>query len=157
MENHVESLDELRLGVARLQRQNRWLAVFSALIGLGLVVSIISPDRVTSSRHFELRDDRNRQRGMWRVRDDRPSLVLQDRNGRWRANLMIDDDGPLLSLLGPRGKPSIALSSQRSEAYFAIYDEQGRLRLQISVSEDGPRMEFFDQDGEAILTLPEPP
>lgn len=157
MENDVETLDELRLGLARLRRQNRWLALFSAMIGLGLVISIVSPDRITRSRRFELRDDSNQQRGMWRVRDGDPSLVLQDPSGRWRSSLGIDGDGPHLRLMSPRGKPSIALDSLRAEAFFAMYDRQGRPRVRITVSDAGPRMEFLDPDGQTISTLPEPP
>jgi hypothetical protein len=156
MGNDVETLDELQLSVARLQRQNRWLAICSALIGLGLVISIVAPDRFTRSRRFELRDDGNRQRGMWRVRDGDPSLVLQDRSGRWRASLAIDGDGPYLRLMNRRGEPSIALNTLRSEALFAMYDRQGRPRIRITVTDAGPRMEFLDPEGQAISTLPEP-
>ena len=157
MGNDVETLDELRLGVARLQRQNRWLVLFSALIGLGLVISIVSPDRFTRSLRFELRDDRYRQRGMWRVRDGDPALVLQDSSGRWRASLAVDGDGPHLLLTSPRGEPSIALTTLRSEASFAMHDRQGRPRVRITVSDAGARMEFLDSNGRVISTLPEPP
>ena len=157
MGTDVESLEELRLSVGRLQRHNRWLAVFSALVGLGLVLSVISPVSIVRSRRYSLHDDRGRQRGMWRVRDDAPAIILQDDGGVWRAVTAIDAEGPRLTFNSPRGEPLITLSTPGSQAFFAMHDQQGRPRLQMTVSDNGGRLVFLDADGQTTAAFSEPP
>ncbi len=157
MGTDVESLEELRLSVGRLQRHNRWLALFSALVGLGLVLSVISPVSIVRSRRYALHDDRDRQRGMWRVRNNAPAMILQDDRGVWRAVITIAAEGPRLTFNSPLGEPLITLSTPGPQAFFAMHDQQGRPRLQMTVSDDGGRLVFLDADGQTMAAFSEPP
>lgn len=154
MSTDVESPDDLRLTVARLQAHNRWLAVFTALVGLGLVLSVISPVSTARSRRYQLYDESGRQRGMWRVRDGAAAMILQDNGGRWLAVTAIDADGARLSLAGRRG-PLITLSTPEGQAFFTMHDRQGQPRLQMTVSEDGGRLVFLDSEGQVTTELTE--
>lgn len=156
MRTDVDSVSALELEVARLRRNNRWLAALTALIGLGLLLSIVAPISTERSRRYSLLDDRGRQRGMWRVRDGASAMILQDSAGRWRAVTEIDAEGPSLQLNRPGGEPLIELGSRETVALVTLHDQQGRPRLRMSASEDGGELLFLDEDGQTIATFGEP-
>jgi len=155
MDTDLENFEDLRRDVRRLQRQNRWLAAFSALVGLGLVLSLVMPISTTRSRRFELMDSRNRRQAMWRVRDGEAAMILQDSAGRWRVVLALDDDGPRLDLNSPLGRPVVSLSTPQSQALLTMHDIEGRPRVRIMVTSEGPRMDFLDEEGGATASYPQ--
>jgi len=149
-----DDFEQLRADVQRLRRQSRWLSAFVALIGLCLVLSLALPVSTVRARRFQLADDGNRQRAMWREQDGAAALILQDNVGRWRGVLAVGRDGPRLDLNSPLGRPVVSLSTPGSQALFTMHDVEGRPRVRIAVGSDGPRMDFLDEDGVTTASYP---
>lgn len=59
-------------------------------------------------------------------------FVLEDENGKVRAFLTVDKDGPRL----------------------ALFDENGKVRAELSVVKDGPGLGLYDGNGKPIWHVP---
>ena len=143
----------LRESVGRLRRQNRWLAGLTALIGLALVLSIVSPVQTLRAARFHL-DDNGQQRGMWRTLDQEPALILQDRAGVWRAMMNVAIEGPTIRLNQGDGDSSVILSSAPEGALILLHDERGRPRIRLIVEGNEPRLDFLDEEGILVTSFP---
>jgi hypothetical protein len=75
-----------------------------------------------------------------------PTLDLRDRTGRSRAQLEVEQDGPVLRLYGDAGKVGARLRVLQNEGpQLALFDAAGKQRGTFIVDEDGwPRMTLWD-------------
>jgi len=149
-----DDIEQLRADVQRLRRQNRWLGAFVALVGLCLVLSLALPISTSRARRFELADDGNRRRAMWREQDGEVALILQDNGGRWRGVLAVGADGPRLELNSALGRPLVSLRTPQSQALLTMHDVEGRPRVRIVVDSDGSRLVFLDEEGGVVDSYP---
>ncbi len=154
MEANDGGFEKLRQSVARLERQNRFLAVFSAIVGVALVLSAVLPTSTVAARRFTLNDLRTRQRAIWALRDGDPTMILQDAAGRWRTIIEVGEGGPEIRLHHRSGEPGVTLSALGSESALVLHDRRGRPRARISVSNDGAALEFLDAQGRQVAIFP---
>lgn len=154
MDTGRDNFEQLRGDIQCLRRHNRWLAAFIALIGLCLVLSLALPVSTARARRFQLADDGNRQRGMWREQDGQVALILQDSAGRWRGVFAVDAEGPRLDLNSSLGRPLISLRTPQSQPLLTLHDVEGRPRVRITVGSDGPHLDFLDEEGRATASYP---
>ena len=86
-----------------------------------------------------------------------PGLTLSDENGQTRAGLGLSEDGPMLILLGRRGKPRASLSVSKrgaARAGLCLTDANDKPRATLGLSEDGPVLGLLDENGNAIWKAP---
>lgn len=71
---------------------------------------------------------------------------LMDDNGKVRAKLCMDRDGPSLDFFNENRKTGASLSVGRVGPLLALYDKSGDIRLGLEVGLDGPVLGLYDED-----------
>jgi hypothetical protein len=82
------------------------------------------------------------------------SFVLVDGNGKMRALLQLDKDGPSLELCGENEKPRLRLAASKSGAGVFLGGENGKARVGLIVNKDGPHVGLYDENGRLLRSLP---
>lgn len=131
----MSSLEE---SLRSVQRQVRLLRLFTALLAVALLLSVIVPPREVRASRFVLVDDSGAQRGVLRVTDGTPALLLQDSAGTWRAALTVDDDMSSLMLTRPDGKSGVALAAGDGTSALTLYGAGGKPEMELRTTADGP-------------------
>lgn len=131
----MSSLEE---SLRSVQRQVRLLRLFTALLAVALLLSVIVPPRELRASRFVLLDESGAQRGVLRVSDGVPALLLQDAAGSWRAVLSVDDDSSSLMLTRPDGKSGVALAAGDGTSAFTLYGAGGKPEMELRTTTDGP-------------------
>lgn len=81
-------------------------------------------------------------------------FVLENTEGKPRAILSVDDNGPgWLALYAADGKPGIILRMDVAGPTLAFYDENGNKRVSLSVTAAGPRLRLLDEGGKGCAAL----
>ena len=120
---------------------------------------------VVRAESFELVDQEGRVRAVWSVVDGtRPSLAMLDKQGDFRAWLLLSEDGsPNLVLKdNPRGVLMDGEGQIRSvnrlhggSPVFTMHDGEGQIRWVVRLSGDGtPSLETYDAEGVLLDTSP---
>ena len=105
-----ERLDKLEKELARAKRRNRrLLAVVGLVVGAFALVWIVA--RAGCNAQSVIRAN---------------AFVLQDENGKARAELRMDKDGPGLSLFDAAGKTRAGLTVVKDAPMLSLYDENGK-------------------------------
>jgi hypothetical protein len=74
-------------------------------------------------------------------------FIVEDENGKTRAELSINKDGPSLSLFDKNGNPRALLSAIKDGPRLELFDENGTPRAGLSALKDGPMLSLFDENG----------
>ena len=138
-----ERLEKLETELRRAKRRaRRLLAGASLLVGIGLLVWTLWPERALAqgtttpgairANSFVLVDARGKVRGALIVGKYGPFLSLRDENGKLRAALLMDKDG----------RPALVLQ-----------DENGKLRAALGVGKGGPELLLYDANGKITASL----
>jgi hypothetical protein len=77
-------------------------------------------------------------------------FVLEDENGKPRAELSFNKDGPLLSLWDENGKPRAMLSGSG----LKLWDENGKTRVFLDVLKDMTVLSLRDENGKVVWEAP---
>jgi hypothetical protein len=133
----MHSLEE---SLERVQRQLRNLRLFTALLGVALVLSVVVPPRELRASRFVLVDQSGQQRGVFRVSDGVPALMLQDAAGSWRAMLSVDGDLSWLNLTRSTGESGLSLNAGKGTSSITVYGDGGKPEMELSTTPDGPRV-----------------
>ena len=80
-------------------------------------------------------------------------FILEDADGKRRAWLGVDKDGPGLHLLDENGKPRAVLTVTKDGPGLNLYDEKGNGRAALGVLKDGAALALFDEKGKGRTTL----
>jgi len=160
-----ERLENLERELARAKRRTRRLLAGAVLVlGIGLVVWAFGPDKTLAqvaaggvkevrANQFLLVDENGKPRAKLSVDKDGPWLVLADENGKDRAALGVDEDGPRLALLDANGKVRAGLAMDEDGPGLYLYDENDNLRVMVSVDKDGSGLSLSDENGKPRATL----
>ena len=133
----MQSLEESLGTVQRQVRRLRWLTV---LLGAGLVLSVIVPPRELRASRFVLVDEAGRQRGILRVSDGVPALMLQDEAGLWRAMLSVDGDQSRLHLTRANGESGLALDAGKGTSSVTVYGNAATKAMELQTTGEGTRV-----------------
>jgi hypothetical protein len=131
----MSSLEESLWSV---QRQVRMLRLFTALLAAALVLSVIVPVREIRANRFVLLDDEGQHRGVLRVNDGVPGLLLQDAAGSWRAVLSVNDAEASLFLTRANGESGVALAAGDGTSSLTLYGDGGKPEMELRTGPDGP-------------------
>jgi len=133
-------LAEAKAQAIRAKRRNRWLLAVVGLaagaFGLAWIFAGAAPtlqaqvgagaERVVRANRFVLEDENGKTRAMLSVDKDGPALSLHDENGEVRATLDVDKDGSGLSLSDAAGKPRAGLAVIAVGPVLVLCDEAGK-------------------------------
>lgn len=133
----MQSLEESLGAVQRQVRRLRW---FTALLGVALLLSVVVPPREIRASRFVLIDQNGRQRGMFRVADDVPAVVLQDQSGIWRAVLSVDGDQSFLNLTRANGESGLAVGAGDGKSTITIYGDGAKAAIELGTTGNEPRV-----------------
>jgi len=138
-------LVEAKAQAIRAKRRSRWLL---AALGLGLGVLAF----VWASAASVPRAEAQGAVGERMVRAN--MFILEDGNGKGRAILGMDEDGPMLSLRDVASKTSALLSVSPGGTLLLLTDANGKKRVSLGVTKDGPGLILFDAAGKEIWGTP---
>jgi hypothetical protein len=165
-------LDLLKIRLARLEQQHRWLkqGFFGMLASLGclaLLAAEVPKAKEVSAEKFTLTDKGGKTRaelGMWKggpfltfyddqhiprmamlMRGNTLLFQLMDNKKRTRAGLSFDNDIPQLTISDEAGYPRVVLSYWKKEPVIEIRAEKGIVRGGLKVMKTGePVLQMFD-------------
>ncbi len=146
------TLERLR---ALEKRTSRVLWIVALLAAAFVWRQVAYHPEVRSDR-FYLLDDAGRVRGMWRVRDNRPALILRDEEGNWKTVLSTGPEGSELRLVGTLDATTLDLHAGPQDVSLTLRsgpDPAGQITLS---SESGnARFELERRSGKLFVLPPE--
>jgi len=147
-----ERLEKLEKELIRGRRFNRWL-----LAGLGLVIVAwivgwaFRPGREVSARRFILEDNNGKLRATLQLDKDGPRLRLYDENGKTCADLGGSEDGPGLIL--NHGNNITTLTVGEDMMGLILANTNANPRASLLVGKDGPEFRLYDENGKTRAVL----
>jgi hypothetical protein len=128
--------------MARLEKENRrtkqLCAVLLILISALVLMGQASPNRTVEANEFILRDEQGRTRAWLHMEADGPYFTLTDASGKGRLGLTVrETEGTGISMYDPYGKIRVALGEGRTGRSLAFYGDNGEQQVTIK---DGPGM-----------------
>jgi hypothetical protein len=82
------------------------------------------------------------------------AFVVEDADGRIRAELGLTKDGPRLRLLDGNGTPRIGLALPEIGPGLALLDANGVNRAWVVAHSGGPILALFDENGAPVWAVP---
>jgi len=133
IEEHLENMEQ-ELG--RIKRRNRWLLgaillLFGGLVAAGSFktwVTLVQAQVTGTAKEIRAR-----------------KILIEDENGKMRAWLGVNNDGPALSLWDEKGTPRAWLTVGHYGPRLSLWDEKGKTRAKLDVSIDGPTLLMWDE------------
>jgi hypothetical protein len=140
-----ERLEKLEQELARVNRRNRWLltVVVLAIVGLSLASTWTKTTAIAQAQGAEAAPKVIRAN----------KVILEDENGKPRAELSVDKDGPALRLFDENGKGCAGLSIYKDTPSLFLRDKKDQLRADLALSKNGPTLNLFDENGKARAAM----
>jgi hypothetical protein len=137
-----ERLEKLEWGQNRAKRINRWLLAgiglcFVVMVVVGLLGLTAAPAQATGEKPKKVHAT---------------NYVLEDNDGKTRAQFFMSEDGPVLRLNDEKGNIRAALYVHE-KAGLSLYDENGKMRVAIGVVQKMPVLFFYDEADNARVKL----
>ena len=158
-----ERMEKMEGQLARVRWFNRCLIACIVLsFGVWLISKTFGAETVWAgsgakeirANSFILEDENGKPRAELSVGKDGPWLSLRDENGKGRVNLSVDKDGPGLWLFDEKGKNRAGLSLLKDAPHLSLYGENGKLRAWLSVGKDMPCLRLLKENDKVIWKAP---
>jgi len=162
-----ERLENLEKELADAKRSNRWLhtVVGLVIVGLGLAwlltKATVSATAATISKEiransFIVVDANGKERAVLRMDENGPRLDLADEKGNLRAELSLDKNAPGLGLYGENGENRASLAVTKNGSGLALLNEKGKIRVGMAMNAltAKPMMTLKDENGKVIWKAP---
>jgi len=160
-----ERMEKMEGQLARVRWFNRCLiACIVMSLGAWFIVKTFGPEtawaqsgaKVIRATRFVVEDENGKLRAVLEANKNGPSLMLYDENGMTRVGLAAHKGGPKLVLLDENDKLRVALSVLKDGAELSLLDENRKPRTVLSMTdEDGPWLSLLDENGKARAGLGE--
>lgn len=160
-----QRIEKLETELSRSHLRNRFL-VGGLLLCLGgtalswvLTPSLLqaqarsSPLKEYRANRFVLEDRDGKNRAELSMYKDGPRLVLTDDKGVVRAGLSVLPDGPGLGLFDEKGDSRGVFAYLKGQPMLAVFDPKGKPRITVTVSDDGPGLKVLDDAGKVRVGL----
>jgi len=152
-----ERIEKMERQLVRVRWVNRGLIaciVLSLLVGLPFLMAGSGVKEIRANR-FILEDENGKTRAELSLKKDGPVLLLLDENDKSRAELSLKKDGPNLSLSDENGKPRAGLTVDKDgRPGLLLLDDNGKCLAILSVAMDGPWLALFEENGKVIWKAP---
>ena len=141
-----ERLEKLESELARAKRGNRRMVLAGVGLLLGMFALLVAGRSVTS---IALGQEKAADKTVIRANE----FILLDEQGRKRATLRMDPNGPTLRMSRENGKDYFVLSGSQDGGALLMVDQNGQVRLTLGVNEEGPGLGMFDKKGKSRVVL----
>lgn len=139
-----ERLENMEQELGRVKRCNRWLLGAILLVAGGLIVFA----------GFETTASRAREKAGGTIKEvHAKKFILEDENGKARADLSASESGPSLSLSDENGETRVSLAAYKGSPNLSLRDKNGKVRVSLSASESGPSLSLWGKNGKAGVSL----
>ena len=151
-----ERIENLEWGLAKSKRQNRRLVVAGAVLLAGATFFLAAWARPVDvrARSFILVDQDGRTRAQLVIEKEGPKLVLGDENGNIRAGLNANTEGTGLFLFDENGKTRVMLGATSDGPGLFLDDENGKTRATLGAIKDGQALFLYDKNGKVFWSAP---
>jgi len=110
---------------------------------------------MTVSSGLSFLDEEGRGRAILGVNREGPGLALYGDAGKSGAILNVNKNGPALAFAGENGTTRAILAALRKEgAGLVLYNEQGEERAGLAVREEAGMLALADAKGQSIWSMP---
>ncbi len=142
-----------RMGVGMTRQGDPALAVYDPGENPRVVLGIVE-----EWPGFVLRDTQGRKRVALYSRDDWGSLYFYDREEARRTGIGQFGEAAALNLCDEDGKDRLGLTTDRKGSSLSFFDIGRTKRIGLGLRQkDAPAMGFFDEEGQAVVSLTTPP
>jgi hypothetical protein len=152
-----ERVENMEMGLACAKRRNRLLLagvlLSFVLLAAAMTAGIASREDIVNAKQFNLLDDNGKTRAVLVVDEDGPLLSLNDENGKPHAILNANKDGSALDLFDKNGKLRVILAVDVNGSTLFLADENKKLRASLAEDVDGPRLCLRDENGKLRVAL----
>jgi len=112
--------------------------------------------KVIFANAFILEDANGKVRAMLAMQQNGPGLALTDENGMSRVALVVDKDGPGLALADANSRDRVYLQVLKDgRAGLGLLNENGTVRATLLLTTDGPMLALLDENGKPIWQVPQ--
>ena len=112
--------------------------------------------KVICANAFILEDANGKVRAMLVMQENGPGLALTDENGMSRVALVVNKFGPGLFLADANSKERVCLEAREDGLVgLGLHDENGTLRAWLALTKDGQGLGMADKNGNPIWQAPQ--
>jgi len=158
-----ERFEKVEGQLARVRWINRCLiGCIVVALGLWFILKTFGPETAWAqsgakeirAKRFVLEDENGKTRADLRVDKNGPSLRLCDENEKARVRLMAFKDATCLALTDENGKPRAAFVVDMDKSALMLSDENGKPRAVFEVEKDRPVLSYTDENGKLLWSAP---
>jgi hypothetical protein len=81
-------------------------------------------------------------------------FILEDENGKTRAQLSTDKDGTRLILTDANGKDRVGLHASNDDAWLVLSDANDKGYATLFTHKNEPRLKLLDENGKTVFSAP---
>jgi hypothetical protein len=148
-----ERMEKIECQLVRIRWLNRCLIAFMVLFLLVLFIwKIFRPEtawaqpgeKVVRAKTFILEDENSKRCAKLAIDENGTSLWIYGDNGK--IGLVLDEDGPILSLFDKNRKACVVLMVDNDGPRLSLHDDKGNMRAGLSVLKNGSVLSLCDEN-----------
>ena len=125
-----------------------------ALVCIAILLAAWLRPAEVRARKFVLVDGDGKTRALLTVDEDGPRLGLTDESGKARAELRVAKNGPTLNLSDKNGNARAGLSVLKDGPVLDLDKGSGKTRALLTVEEGGPGMRLYGENDKILWSAP---
>lgn len=163
-----ERLEKLEKELIRTKRHNHWLLATAGLVVLSLFLAKIflgtehsayaqgqgTEKKVIHANTFILEDENGKMRATLAMEKNGPQLALFDEKREPRAVLAAPDDGPRIVLTDEKGNIRAWLMVIGEGSGLVLTNEKAKGGVELVVRKDSPALSMTDDKGKTLWSAP---
>jgi len=107
------------------------------------------------ARILDEMDAKDRAQGLFTSKEIRTNrLVILDDNGKARATLTVDKNGPRLLMVDENGRPRAFMGASKVGATLDLWGENGKGGATLSAHKEGPTLFLTDENDKTLWSAP---
>lgn len=146
-----ERLEKLERELTAAKRRNRWILGCGATLILCCLTIAATPrgNRTIRANEYFLEDENGKPRAHMSADKNGPGLSMTDENGKIRTMIDVGKKGPGLAMYDENDKIRAMLFVGKKGTSLSMNDENGEARAHMVVGKNGPILQMDDENGNA--------